>query len=693
MARIRRINSKVSPLIKLWTLRVLIPLGGHRAFLTKNCFHNDVLTHALGLEEWADLEYEAGFDHKAILQELKKLHRKSEKTSEAAKVPSILGQNIARLAIFLGLSDTECRVLEFAILLHSDKVLKNAAAQLGSLNAAEIHGVLANVLGLNEEEVRKTLYGAGALNRSGLLTFDPSEGDELLEMLKPLSDSFPVQMLATLIDPRDLLCDMVFPSAPAELEISDYAHIEDDVSVLLYYLKQSVEDERQGVNILLYGPPGTGKSHLAKILAKEMRCSLLEVASENREGSPVDGEQRLKTFAAAQTLFKRDDALILFDEVEDVFDDSGLASLLRSTGQTRKAWVNRTLENNPLPSIWISNSIACMDAAYLRRFDMVLELPIPPRRQRQKIIEKAGSGLLDAPAIGRLTESDMLAPAVVTRAASVVNSIKHKLGKKASSAVVERLISNTLRAQGHKPIQQQDANRLPEIYDAAFVNADCDIASLTEGMLMARSGRMCLYGPPGTGKTAYGRWLAEQLNAPILIRRASDLLSPFLGESEQKIAAAFRQADEDDAVLMIDEVDTFLQDRRGASRQWEVSMVNEMLTQMESFSGVFLVSTNLMSNLDQASLRRFDLKVKFDFLKPEQAWALLNRCCSCLGIPRPSEKLMPRLRQINKLTPGDFAVVLRQQRMRTFKTADEVLAVLLSECSLKEGPKGSIGFI
>ena len=49
-------------------------------------------------------------------------------------------------------------------------------------------------------------------------------------------------------------------------------------------------------------------------------------------------------------------------------------------------------------------------------------------------------------------------------------------------------------------------------------------------------------------------------------------------------------------------------------RSWEVTGVNEMLTQMESFAGIFIASTNLRDNLDQAALRRFDLKIKFDFL-------------------------------------------------------------------------------
>ena len=93
----------------------------------------------------------------------------------------------------------------------------------------------------------------------------------------------------------------------------------------------------------------------------------------------------------------------------------------------------------------------------------------------------------------------------------------------------------------------------------------------------------------------------------------------WVGGSEKNIAKAFKDAVDDKALLLIDEVDSFLQNRQGASRSWEVTSVNEMLTQMEQFPGIFIASTNMMHGLDQAALRRFDLKVRFDYLLPEQA--------------------------------------------------------------------------
>ncbi len=173
------------------------------------------------------------------------------------------------------------------------------------------------------------------------------------------------------------------------------------------------------------------------------------------------------------------------------------------------------------------------------------------------------------------------------------------------------------------------------------------------------------------------------------------MLSKYLGESEQLIAAAFDEARSNKAILLFDEVDSFLQDRRGAVHSWEVSMVNEMLTQMEHFEGIFIATTNLMKNLDQAALRRFDFKIEFGYLKQEQAWALFEQYCQHFQIQiEPQSSIRTRLNHMHVLTPGDFAVAAKRHRVASFHTAEEFLVLLQEECALKEnGSRGQTGFI
>jgi hypothetical protein len=323
---------------------------------------------------------------------------------------------------------------------------------------------------------------------------------------------------------------------------------------------------------------------------------------------------------------------------------------------------------------------------------MFFELKVPPKGQRALIISAAAGDLLPAATITKLAQAESLAPAVVARAAGVVRSIREQLGPVEAIAAFERLVDNTLTAQGHKSLSTFDPNRLPAVYDPAFINTGTDLVAVGTGLMSAKSGRLCLYGPPGTGKSAYARWLADQIGVPLVVKRGSDLLSMYVGGNEKNIAGAFAQAQEEGAVLLIDEVDGFLQDRRGAQRGWEVSMVNEMLTQMESFPGIFLASTNLMEGLDPAALRRFDLKVKFDFLRPGQAIELLRRHCADNALPAPTAADEGRLSGLQALTPGDFAAVRLQHRFRPVTSANAWVVALEAECDLKTGPKRAIGF-
>ena len=196
---------------------------------------------------------------------------------------------------------------------------------------------------------------------------------------------------------------------------------------------------------------------------------------------------------------------------------------------------------------------------------------------------------------------------------------------------------------------------------------------------------LCLQGPPGTGKSAFARYLAECLGLEVVKKRASDLLSPWVGETEQQIAAAFAEARDAEAFLIFDEADSLLADRRSAHRNWEVSQVNEMLTWMESHPLPFACTTNFGEHLDPATLRRFVFKVRLDYLAPEQVeqafWAYF-------ALPAPND-----ITDFGALTPGDFAVVRRRAKILHKLEAPEALgAMLRAECEAKPDRPRPIGF-
>ncbi len=259
----------------------------------------------------------------------------------------------------------------------------------------------------------------------------------------------------------------------------------------------------------------------------------------------------------------------------------------------------------------------------VRRFDLVIEVPLPDIAQRRKIVTSMFENRLSAKTVERLVQTERLAPAVLTTASRVAEAVGLEEGRINEDDVVD-LIDNTLAAQrfGRVP---KDAILLPDFYDPTFVNADLDLSALPQGLREAGTARICLYGPPGTGKTAYAAWIARTLDRPLLRKTIAELTSCYVGETEKIIASVFREADRSGAVLLFDEADSLLRDRTLAARSWEATQVNEMLAQLEAFEGYFIATTNLLDALDAASLRRFDLKAKFDFLKPEQAVRLAEK--------------------------------------------------------------------
>lgn len=229
-------------------------------------------------------------------------------------------------------------------------------------------------------------------------------------------------------------------------------------------------------------------------------------------------------------------------------------------------------------------------------------------------------------------------------------------------------------------------------FDPQLSKASVDLAALVEGLRIHPEARLCLHGPPGTGKTAFGHWLAKNLGRPLHVRRLSELLSMFVGGTEQQIAGAFREAREENAILLLDEIDALIADRGKAFRSWEITQVSETLMQLENYQGILVATTNRIDALDFASRRRFDLEISFGYLTPAQVAAHFLRLCGTLGLDTRSP-FVPRL-EISNATPGDFAALARQHRFRSFASADELAAALEEKCAAKadDAVQRTIGF-
>jgi hypothetical protein len=131
----------------------------------------------------------------------------------------------------------------------------------------------------------------------------------------------------------------------------------------------------------------------------------------------------------------------------------------------------------------------------------------------------------------------------------------------------------------------------------------------------ARGVRMLLAGPPGTGKTLAAEVLAGALGVDLLVIDLARLVSKWIGETEKNLAAAFDAAERTQAALLFDEADALFGKRtevRDAHDRYANLETAYLLTRLERFDGLAILSTNLRQNIDPAFTRRLEFIVSFE---------------------------------------------------------------------------------
>lgn len=606
-----------------------------------------------------------------------------------------LFDNVRLLGIRLGLNSVEQEILAFRVLVRTCKELEGFLQSIGGLSDARLVRILSLALDRDPRDVEQALAPDGPLIGSALVGLEQTL-QPFLEKL-PLAPGLPNALLRRQESLEGLISFAVKRAEPPALGVDDYPHLRDELALMCRYLRAAMESCLSGVNVLLYGPPGVGKTQLVRIVAKQAGLALYEIVASGTRGEALTPAERYASYRFNQRLFARErNAVILFDEAEDALRAlpafHPLAGLERRHG---KAWINRLLEENPVPAFWIVNSVEVIDPAILRRFDYILEMRNPPQSVRRRILGKVLEGLsVPERWLDEQAEEEQISPALAERAVRVLRTAGIHDGGAAGKQFC-RIVENNLMAQG-RGVQPRYPR--PDHYSLEFVNAGTDLTLLRNNLARRAKGRLLLYGPPGSGKTAFAHHLAKELDRPLLLRRASDLVSMWLGETEKNIARMFRVATADKAVLLLDEADGFLQTRQNAVRSWEVTQVNELLTQMECFEGLFVCATNFRESLDSAALRRFGLKIRFDYLNAEQSWLMFVGTLAALGGGSPSVSDTARIKQelsaLRNLTPGDFnAAKQRFELLGEAISVDGFLEALQEESRLKpDGNRRPIGF-
>lgn len=242
---------------------------------------------------------------------------------------------------------------------------------------------------------------------------------------------------------------------------------------------------------------------------------------------------------------------------------------------------------------------------------------------------------------------------------------------------------------GNAQPQLTETEQEPEVpkekikFDFGMVNCNSNLKDLTKKLKASKQTNygILLYGESGCGKSYFGQYLAQELGMPVIKKRASDLIDKFVGQTERNIKEAFKEAKQKKAVLLFDEADSFLFDRKYAQRDFECASTNELLTQMEDHPYPFIMTTNLKEKIDKASLRRFLFKIKYDYMTENN---IVSGVKTYFGKEFGLTK--EQLKELKYITAGDFKIAKRKMDVleNSKYTNEKIYEYLLAEQDEKD---------
>ena len=336
-----------------------------------------------------------------------------------------------------------------------------------------------------------------------------------------------------------------------------------------------------------------------------------------------------------------------------------------------KGMLNSLLDEIRAPCIWISNtSSEELDPSSRRRFDYSIRFDKLSASQRHTIwknnVEKFKLAWLFPAEL-----QEKLADQYEVSAGGISLVLRNVADLKPKAAECEKLVEKLMAPHCELLGIQTDKSKLRPAADYSLeglnIQGDIPLERMVEAVRVfqdeseegASGGidrprmNLLLSGAPGTGKTEFVKYLGSALKTKVVVKLGGDLLSMYVGGTEQNIKQAFDEAEAEKAILFLDEIDGLLQNREQAVRSWEVTQVNELLHRMENFNGIMIGATNFTQNLDPAVVRRFTFKLDFRYLDEAGKVLFYERMFRAKLSPTESK----RLAGIPDLAPGDFRTV------------------------------------
>lgn len=403
--------------------------------------------------------------------------------------------------------------------------------------------------------------------------------------------------------------------------------------------------------VLLVGPPGTGKTLTARALAKELNVNYVAIVGPEVMGKYY-GEAEARLRSLFQKAARSAPCIVFIDEIDSLAPDRS-----RVEGEVEKRVVAQLLglmdgfaKTNGVIVLAATNRSDHLDPALRRpgRFDREVQFRVPDRNGRLDILTILTQTMPLEPSVDLAAIADL--------AVGMVGADLKALCQKAAYLTLRRLLP-ALDSPAPKSMRVSQADflqALKQIKPAVLRSLEVEAPNVTwdqiggleavkqalqesvEGALLypelyqhakAKAPRgILLWGPPGTGKTLLAKAVAAQARANFIAINGPELMSKWVGASEQAVRELFAKARQSaPCVVFVDEIDTLAPARGSFQSDSGVSdrVVGQLLTELDGLHecpNVLLIgATNRPEALDPALLRagRLDLQIKVDL--PDQA--------------------------------------------------------------------------
>ncbi|MCL5126369.1 MAG: ATP-binding protein [Deltaproteobacteria bacterium] len=488
-------------------------------------------------------------------------------------------QNIQEFQKMFHLDETETELCLFLFMIANWNEFQMFFENHLQCNRYQGRRWLAVVLNCREAQLVKALNGK--LDQIGILDKDNYRGGFELKQVfgQQLQDLSPGEFRTQFTKP--VKCD------PIPLD----AHMVDKKITKNILTKLSYKPETS-THVLLYGPPGTGKTTYAHGIADKLGLTCYQL---DHGGKDSTFSRRAAITASVNMVSETDKSLLIADDCDSILNTRSAWSFLGETPD--KPWLQEILEKPGVRMIWIVNSVENIEESVARRFSFSVNFKPFNGQQRiqlwQNIVRKHKvKRFLKNSEIEELSNRFEVSAGVIDQAIRKVSESKKHCDEDLKESIVLALESHiSLSKGGHSP---RNRNSDPRNFTLDGLNlSGTDPHDLLEELkayndfskqpnsLDPVSMSLLFHGSPGTGKSALARYIAAHLDKEIVFKRASDVFSKWVGDTEKNIREAYEEANSKQAVLIFDEADSLIFNRDRAQHSWELSFTNEFLTWMD----------------------------------------------------------------------------------------------------------------